>query len=561
MIFIDWAIVISYLLYVVIDGMRGASEPQKLENFLLAGRSLPWWAVGLSIMATQMSAITLVGTTGQAYSNGLRFIQFYFGLPLAMVLLCLTVVPFFHKAKVVTAYEYLEKRFDSRTRSLTSFIFLISRGLSCGVIIAAPSVILSIILGWDERWTVLAMGVSTTLYTMFGGTKAVAWADVKQMIIIVSGVLCTIGVIIHQLPADVSWMNALHIAAASGKLQAVDTKFNIHETYTLWSGLLGGLFLMLAYFGCDQSQVQRYLSAKSVDEGRTSLIFNGFAKIPLQLMILFMGIFVFTVYQFERPPMIFQSVAAQKALSGPYAQEFNQLNQRYETEFQLRQTAAHEMIKPDASAASRTEYQRANSEIDSIRKQASVVVQKTTGDAKFSDVNYIFPTFITQKLPHGLLGWLIAAIFAAAMSAASGELNALSTATVIDFYRRFSWFTRRKEDPSDEQMLRATRFITAFWGCVACTVAMNVARLGSLIEVVNKLGSFFYGSLLGVFVLAICFPRAKAHGAFYGLITGVITVAIVAQTTTISFLWYNLVGVAAVLFVGLTLSAFAPKTN
>jgi len=561
MILIDWAIVVAYLLYVVIDGLRGSSQPQKLDNFLLAGRSLPWWAVGLSIMATQMSAITLVGTTGQAYSSGLRFIQFYFGLPLAMVLLCFTAVPFFHRARVFTAYEYLERRFDTRTRTLTSFIFLITRGLSCGVIIAAPAVILSIILGWDERWTVLAMGFSTTLYTMFGGTKAVAWADVKQMAVIVSGVLVTMFVIVHQLPPDVSWFGALQIAAVSGKLQAVDTHFDLHETYTLWSGLLGGLFLMLAYFGCDQSQVQRYLSARSVDEGRVSLLFNGLAKIPLQLMILFMGIFVFAVYQFERPPMVFQKVAAQRALAGPYGDEFSKLNARYESEFNSRQLAAHDLIKPDAPSTAKTEYIRANTEIDSIRRQASEVIQKTTGETKFSDVNYIFPTFITQRIPHGLLGWLIAAIFAAAMSAVAGELNALSTATTIDFYRRFGWSgSLEQSEKNDEKILRASRWITAFWGCVACTVAMNVARLGSLIEVVNKLGSYFYGSILGVFVLAVCFPMAKSRGAFYGLMAGIATVALVAHTTTVSFLWYNLVGCVAVVMVGLTLSLVPIKT-
>jgi len=552
-ILIDWLIVASYLLYVVVGGLWHSSRPQKLESFLLAGRSLPWWTVGLSIMATQMSAITLVGTTGQAYSNGLRFIQFYFGLPLAMVLLCLTVVPFFHQARVVTAYEYLERRFDSKTRSLTSFVFLISRGMSCGVIIAAPSVILSIALGWDEHWTVLAMGISTTLYTMFGGTRAVAWADVKQMVVIVSGVLACMFVVVHQLPADVSLLNALHIAAASGKLQAVDTRFDSHETYTLWSGLLGGLFLMLAYFGCDQSQVQRYLSARSVDEARVSLLFNGFAKIPLQLMILFMGILVFTVYQFERPPMIFQSQAATRAIAGPSGKEFLQLNERYEHEFELRKRAAYELIKSDSEPEARAEYVRANSEISSIRDQASRLIEDATQEKKFSDVNYVFPVFITERLPHGLVGLLIAAILSAAMSASAGELNALSTATVVDFYGRF--LPQNSDGDGDQKMLLATRLITAFWGCIACVVALNVARLGSLIEVVNKVGSFFYGSLLGVFVLGILIPWSKARGAFYGLMIGIVTVAVVARTTSISFLWYNLVGCMAVVIAGVMISA------
>ncbi|MBL8189569.1 MAG: sodium/solute symporter, partial [Acidobacteria bacterium] len=304
---LDWAIVAAYLVYIVYDGLRLTKKSNEVEGYFLANRSLPWWAVGLSVMATQLSAITLVGTTGQAYADGMRFIQFYFGLPLAMVILCVTAVPFFYRAKVYTAYEYLERRFDSKTRSLTSFFFLISRGLSCGVIVAAPSVVLSLVLGWNELTTILVMGLTTTIYTMFGGVQAVTWTDVKQMVVIFVGLGVILFVIIGQFPAGVSVGEAMDLAGAVGRMKTVDTKFDLNETYTLWSGLIGGLFLMLSYFGCDQSQVQRFLTAKSVSEGRTSLLMSAFIKIPMQFLILFIGVMVFVFYQFVQPPMIFKA--------------------------------------------------------------------------------------------------------------------------------------------------------------------------------------------------------------------------------------------------------------
>src|SRR5688500_11972516 len=302
--FLDWAVVVVYLVYVIWDGIRMTKHSGSAEGYFLANRSLPWWAVGLSVMATQLSAITLVGATGQAYTDGMRFVQFYYGLPIAMVILCITLVPFFYRANVFTAYEYLEKRFDLKTRTLTSFFFLISRGLGVGVIIAAPSVILSIVLGWSETATVFAMGLTTTIYTMVGGVQAVTWTDVKQMIIIFFGLFVCLFIILSKFPDEVSISDALHLAGATGRLITVDTSFDLKQTYTLWSGLIGGLFLMLAYFGTDQSQVQRFLTAKSVDEGRTSLLMSAFVKIPMQFLILLVGVLVFVFYQFERPPPV-----------------------------------------------------------------------------------------------------------------------------------------------------------------------------------------------------------------------------------------------------------------
>ncbi|MFN7826975.1 MAG: sodium:solute symporter [Acidobacteriota bacterium] len=548
---LDWTIVAAYLIYIVYDGLRLTKKSQEIEGYFLAGRSLPWWAVGLSVMATQLSAITLVGTTGQAYDSGMRFVQFYFGLPFAMVILCLTVVPFFYRAKVYTAYEYLESRFDAKTRSLTSFLFLVSRGMACGVIIAAPSVILSIVLGWNELLTVLLMGVTTTLYTMFGGVQAVTWTDVKQMVVIFLGLGVIFFVILGQLPETVSLGGAIELAGMTGRMKMVDPQLNLNETYTLWSGLLGGLFLALSYFGCDQSQVQRFLTARSVSEGRSSLLMSAFVKIPMQLLILFIGVLVFIFYQFVQPPLIFKADDRARVESLP---RYQSLESDYSAAFAARRQAALDFTA-GGGATARAAYEDATSRISEARRGAIGLIREQTG-RNFSDVNYVFPTFVTTYAPIGVVGLIIAAIFAAAMSSVSAELAALSTATVIDFYRRHY----RKEAP-DAHYLKVSKLVTGLWGLFACLVALQAGRLGSLIEVVNKFGSYFYGSLLGVFVLAIGTKRANGHGAFVGLLAGMATVAVVANTTRISFLWYNVVGCLTVMLVGMLVSFVTAKRS
>ncbi len=553
---LDWAIVAAYLIYIVYDGLRLTKRSHEVEGYFLAHRSLPWWAVGLSVMATQLSAITLVGTTGQAYADGMRFIQFYFGLPFAMVILSLTVVPFFYRARVYTAYEYLERRFDAKTRALTSFFFLVSRGLSCGVIVAAPSVILSIVLGWNEWATVLVMGLTTTFYTMFGGVQAVTWTDVKQMIIIFIGLVVVLFVIIYQFPSSVSVGQATALAGAVGRMKTVDTSFNLNETYTLWSGLIGGLFLALSYFGCDQSQVQRFLTARSVSEGRTSLLMSAFVKIPMQVLILFIGVMVFVFYMFQPPPMIFKADDRARVETRV---EYQRLNSEYEQAYTARQQAALSFAQAGgetrAAADSKTGFLAANREMNEIRKRAGDLVRETTGKS-FNDVNYVFPTFVTTYAPVGVVGLIIAAIFAAAMSSISAELAALSTATVIDFYRRHF-----RKEAEDAHYLLVSKLATGFWGIFACIVALYAGRLGSLIEVVNKFGSYFYGSLLGVFVLAIGTKRATGDGAFVGLLAGIVSVAIVGNYTKISFLWYNVVGCIVVVVVGMALSLLSSRKN
>jgi Na+/proline symporter len=499
-------------------------------------------------MATQLSAITLVGTTGQAYTDGMRFIQFYYGLPFAMILLCVTVVPFFHRANVFTAYEYLEKRFDVKVRTLTSFFFLISRGLGVGTIISAPSIVLSIVFGWNLIATIFAIGLSTTIYTVFGGVQAVTWTDVKQMFVIFFGLGVCFLVIVSSFPDGVSLFDGLHLAGSLGKLNTVDTSFNLQEKYTIWSGLIGGFFLMLGYFGCDQSQVQRFLTAKSVDEGRTSLLMSAFLKIPMQFFILLIGILVFVFYQFTAPPIVFNTYEVAKAQSDP---RFQAIEQKFASAHAERREAAVNFS--NGSMLDRSNYISADSKFNESRKEAVAFI-KETSDKNFNDVNYAFPTFVLENMPMGVIGLIIAAIFAAAMSSISAELNALATATTIDFYRRLY-----APDVSDSHYVMVGRISTFIWGVFACIVAIFATNLGSLIEVVNKFGSFFYGSLLGVFVLAFAVKRARSRGAFFGLLFGITSVWIASSYTSIEFLWFNVIGCVVTVMVGYLISLTVPS--
>ncbi len=545
----DWIVVVAYIGWIVIDGLRRSKGTDKVDGYFLANRSLPWWAVGLSVMATQMSAVTMVGTTGQAYLTGLRFIQFYFGLPLAMIILSLTVVPFFTRARVYTAYEYLERRFDVRTRSLASFLFLVGRAMALGVTLAAPAVVMSAILGWTLPVTVLAICVPMIVYTTIGGVQAVAWTDVKQMFIVVGGMSAAVGILLYGILQHVSFGQALHLAGATGRLNAIDFTFNLSEKYTFWSGMIGGLFLMLSYFGCDQSQVQRYLTAKSIDEARQSLMMSAYVKIPLQLLILTSGVLVFVFYLFQTPPMLFNRAYDAQVVSSPRAGEYAALQRTFDAEVATRRDAA--------TRDDRTAFLASDARVRDIRAKAAGIVKQASGDYGYDDVNYVFPTFITTRMPIGLVGLMIAAIFAAAMSASGGELNALATATIIDFYRRH--FVKKA---SDAHYLAVSKLATISWGLVACVVAMFAANQGSLIEVVNRYGSFFYGSLLGVFILGILTKRATARGAFWGLIAGMAVVLTVAiELPWIEFLWHNLIGAVVVVVVGLTISFVTSSPN
>jgi len=549
---LDWLVMFVWLAFIVGYGLYRGRGSNTVNNYLLAGRTMPWYAMGLSIMATQASAVTFISTTGQSYTDGMRFVQFYFGLPLAMVILCATAVPIFHRAKVYTAYEYLEQRFDVKTRSLVSAIFLIQRGLAAGLSLYAPAVVLSVILGWPDRLTTVIMGVLIVAYTAIGGNKAVTWADVQQMLLISCALVAALFMAVHLLPGHVSWMDAISLAGAAGRLNAVTFHFDWNDRYNVWSGLIGGMFLALAYFGCDQSQVQRYLTGKSIQQSRLSLIFNGLAKIPMQFFILFIGAMVFVFFIFEKPPLLFQPVELARVQNDP---RFPAVEQRYDHAFDNRKAAAEEYIAAqragDAAAeeASRSRYQTAQREL----VDAHAAGEKLAG-SDFHDTNFIFLSFVTNYLPVGVVGLIIAVIFTAAMSSSSGEINSLAAVTVIDLYQRHV-----KKDASDHHYLKASRFATVFWGVYAIGFAQYGSNFGALIEAVNIIGSLFYGGLLGVFVLAFFFKSVGANGAFFGVLAGEAAIFAAFFFTKISYLWYNVVGCIVVIAVGVLVSKFLDK--
>ena len=552
---VDWAVVGVYLAWMIWDGLRMTKRSNELEGYFLGARSLPWWAVGLSVMATQLSAITMIGTTGQGYADGMRFLQFYFALPLAMVVLSMTLVPFFHRAKIYTAYEYLEQRFDVKTRALTSFLFLVSRSMSLGVVISAPAVVLAVVLGLNITTTALLIALPTAVYTMFGGVQAVTWTDVKQMVLIVFGLIAAVVVLVLGLPGDVGVIEALKLAGATGRMQTFDFSFDLSNQYTFWSGTIAALFLFCSYFGTDQSQVQRYLTTASVDEARGSLLMSAYWKIPLQALVLLVGVLMFLFYVFAPTPMLFNRVHERELRQGPRAAEYAELERRFEGATASRAAAASVAVRDAGSAnpaqreAARQQFVARDAEVKALRGEALALVRGATGDRAYTDVNYVFPTFIVTHMPVALPGLLIAAIFAAAMSTISAELAALSTATIIDFYRRF-W----RPDGDDASVLRMSRIATGFWGLFASAVAVWAAELGSFIEVVNRFGSFFYGSILGVFMLAIGWKGATANGAFIGLIAGMGSVAWAAAYTNVAFLWHNVIGAVAVIVAGTLVS-------
>ena len=552
---IDWMIVVGFTAWIVYDGLRRTKDSHEIDGYFLANRSIPWWAAGISVMATQLSAITMIGTTGQGYNDGLRFIQFYYALPLAMIILSITLVPFFYNSRVYTAYEYLERRFDGKTRSLTSLLFLISRGMSCGAVVSAPAVVLSLVLGWNLTLTSLAITMPAVVYTMFGGVQAVTWTDVKIMVLIVFGMFAIVVAAVLGFPANVGLVDGLSIAATTGRMQTFEFSFDLTNQYTFWSGTIASLFLFCSYFGADQSQVQRYLTARSVDEARHSLLMSAYWKIPLQLLVLLIGILIYDFYIFNQPPLLFSPAHADRLRAGDSGAAFTRLQSDFDTAYEARRSAASDLSAArDSGDATRvqaatTMFLEKDGALQSVRRSAANLVRESTGDRTFTDVNYIIPTFILQHLPIGLIGVLIVAIIMAATDTIAGELNSLSTATVIDFYRR-----RVRTVASDAHYLTVSKIATGLWGLFACAVAVWAAELGSLIEVVNRFGSFFYGSILGVFILAIGFPRATGHGAFVGLIAGMGSVAWVATFTSLAFLWHNVVGAVGVVVVGVIVS-------
>jgi len=540
---LDWVVLAVYLVGIVAFGMWAGRGSRGMNDFFLAGRNMRWWAIGLSVMATQISAITFVGTTGQAYTDGMRFLVFYFGLPFAMVILCVTLVPFFYRARVFTAYEYLEQRFDARTRTLTSLLFLCGRGLSVGVTLYAPSLVLSVILGWTETTTILIMGGSTIVYVVYGGNRSVIWTDVVQMALIWFGIFLCFGLAIARLPADVSMRDGLAMAQAAGRLNVMDTSLSLRTPYTLWSGLIGGLFVALAYFGTDQSQVQRYLAGSSLTQSRLSLLFNAFLKVPMQFLILLTGVLVFVYYHFQEPPPLWNApVLARVEREAPA--ELAAIREKLGYASWQRREAAKALA---ADRARSVEYARAQRELDAVRAQAVALARRVTG-SDYNDTNYIFPTYILATLRGGLAGLVIAVIFAAAMSTLSGELNSLATASMVDFYKRYL-----RPHASEAQDLFVSRVLTAVWGVFAVLVALRARQLGSAIEVVNRFGSYVYGPILGVFMLAVL-TRVPAWAAFTAILAGEAVVMTLAVTGAVHWLWLSVAGAVAVFACGLLLS-------
>jgi SSS family transporter len=550
----DWVVLCGALAFIVLYGLWRGRGSNSVDKYLLAGRTMPWHLMALSIMATQASAVTFISTTGQSYVDGMRFVQFYFGLPLAMVVLSVTAVPIFHRANVYTAYEYLEQRFDAKTRALVSAIFLIQRGLALGITLYAPAVVLTVILGWPDWVTTLVMGGVAVTYTTLGGVKAIAWTDLQQMLVMTAGLVAALACAVLLLPGHITFLDAVTVAGAAGRLNAVTFNMDWNDRYNLWSGLIGGMFLALAYFGTDQSQVQRYLTGKSIAQSRLSLLFNAVAKVPMQFFILFIGAMVFVFYIYEKPPIVFERTELQRLQAASMRAAYSPVEQKYDAAFEHRRAAATRLIEARRGGDSGlwqkglAEYGSAQRELDAARRAGAGLLEKA-GGKKVNDTNYIFLTFVTRYLPAGLVGLVLAVIFGATMSAISAEMNALATVSVIDIYRR-----HLRKSASDRHYLAASRAATVFWGCYAVIVAHYAKRLGSLVEVVNILGSFFYGGMLGVFVLAFLFPGVRARGAFYGVLAGEAVIFASWYFTNIAFLWYNVIGCVVVVLTGILVS-------
>ena len=558
---------LSTLLGIVAYGVWHTRKVDNVQSYLLGDRDLPWWTIGLSVMATQASAITFLSTPGQAYEDGMRFAQFYFGLPVAMVILCIFVLPIYYRLKVYTAYEYLEGRFDLRTRTLTAVLFLIQRGLAAGLTIYAPAIILSSILEWPLRWTILFIGALVIFYTVMGGTKAVSVTQKQQMIVILSGMFIAALILIFQLPENVSFGDAVGLAGKMGKLNVVDFEFDLSNRYNFWSGMLGGVFLFLSYFGTDQSQVQRYLSGKSLTESRLGLLFNGIFKVPMQFLVLFVGVLVFVFFQFQQPPLHFNSANLEKLEGTAYESELESLQSQHNTLFLTQQQEVRALIRAlnqedeAAVAAVQGRLEELRSTDQELRKATDGLILKADPAAKIKDTDYVFITFVTEYLPIGLVGLLLAVIFSAAMSSTSSELNALATTTVIDLYRR-----SLTKDRSDRHYLNASKAFTAIWGGVALVFAATANLFENLIQAVNIVGSLFYGAILGIFLVAFFLKKIGGWAVFYGALIAEAIVLLIFTLNTqeiinIAYLWLNLIGCSLVMIIAWLLQMYRDEQD
>ncbi len=560
MTLLDWIVLIGFLLFVTVYGIWKTRGTKDIDGYIRAGKTTQWYTIALSIMATQASAITFLSTPGQAYADGMRFVQFYLGLPIAMIILSITAVPLFHKLNVYTAYEYLEKRFDLKNRVLGSLLFLTQRGLAAGFTIFAPALILSVILGWDINLTVIVTGTLVVIYTTTGGTRAVNQTHIQQMIIITLGMFVAFIMIFSFLPKDVTPLDAAYIAGKLGKLNAIDFSFDLNDRYTFWSGIIGGTFLMLSYFGTDQSQVQRYLSGSSVAQSRLGLLTNGIVKVPMQFFILFVGAMVFVLYQFNIPPLFFNPVAVNTVKQSSYANQYNDLNNRFEQVQKEKQQKLKEMLASIHSGNDKStneileQVRNKQNEATIIRNQAINIIKQSDPGADSNDTNYIFISYIVGFLPTGVIGLILAAIFSASMSSTSAELNALASTTVIDFYKRML-----RKDATEKQYLIVSKLTTILWGAYAIGFALFANKLGSLIEAVNILGSLVYGTILGIFLVAFYLKRVSGTPTFIAAIIAELLVLYCFLFTSIPFLWYNVIGCLILVLIAVLINPLFKK--
>lgn len=554
---LDWIVLGSALLFIVGYGVWKTRGSKNVDDYVRGGNDAKWWTIGLSVMATQASAITFLSTPGQAFHDGLGFVQFYFGLPLAMIFICLVFIPIYKKLKVFTAYEMLEGRFDLKTRTLTAVLFLIQRGLAAGITIFAPSIILSAVLGWDLRTLNIIIGILVIIYTVSGGTKAVSVTQKQQMFIIMVGMFFAFFFILGSLPTDVSFSEALKIAGANGKLEVLDFSLDTNNRYTFWSGITGGFFLALAYFGTDQSQVQRYLSGKSVRESQLGLIFNGVFKIPMQFFILLVGAMVFVFYQYNPSPLNFNPAATQAVMESEYLGEYQALEQEHlvlEQEKKIAQnafSAALELKEYNTIEQAKQDILKINQKERASRDTAKTLISKANDSVETNDKDYVFIHFILDNLPTGLIGLLLAVILSAAMSSTASELNALGTITALDLYKR-----NKKEEKDEKHYVLATKGFTLLWGIIAICIACVANLFDNLIQLVNIIGSIFYGNVLGIFLLAFFFKFVKGNAVFIAAIVTQVIVIIGWYMDWMSYLWLNAFGCILVICLAVLIESF-----
>ncbi|MGV6945990.1 sodium:solute symporter [Sphingobacterium kyonggiense] len=557
---IDWIVLILTLLSIVAYGIYKSKNVKTIDGYILSDRSLPWYTVGLSVMATQASAITFLSAPGLAYTSGMSFVQFYFGLPLAMIVLCVTFIPIFHKLKVYTAYEFLEKRFDVNTRVLTASLFLIQRGISTGITIFAPAIILSSVLHVDLTLTTLGIGSLVVIYTVYGGTKAVSYTQLLQMGIIFAGLLLAGILVVHLLPTNIGFRDALHIAGKSGKTNAIDFKLDLSNQYTVWTGLIGGFFLQLSYFGTDQSQVGRYLTGASIKESRMGLLMNGLLKVPMQFCILLIGILVFAYYQYHTPPLFFNEAEVNKLEQSEHREAYKGIMQKHEQISQEKtlviQNLTNALDQDDETKVDgiRSQLQEYNNQEKVLREDLVKLMKKNDVEADTNDNNYIFLRFVIDVFPKGLIGLLIAIIFLASMGATASAINSLSSTTVIDIYKRFV-----KKGADDAHYLLASRISTLCWGIFTVIIALYANKLGNLLEAVNILGSLFYGTILGIFLVAFYAKSISGRAVFIAAIITEVIIISLWKLDIMAFLWLNPIGAALVILFGFLIQADLPK--